>query len=166
MYACGMTSARQVSFTATPAARPRGGIAIELPFDPSATWGVKDVHHVTGTVSGCTVRGALTRRDNVHCLELGPAWCRDAPFALDAPLQVTLFPEGPQFDTLAGDFAAALGAEPAARRFFESLATFYRNGYVSWIEDAKRAETRARRIVETVEALKAGKKQREDPPAR
>jgi Bacteriocin-protection, YdeI or OmpD-Associated len=161
-----MTSERQVSFTATPAARARGGIAIELPFDPSARWGDKDVHHVTGTVSGCTVRGALTHRDDAHYLELGPAWCRDAPFPLDAPLQVTLDPEGPQYETLAADFAAALGAEPAARHFFESLATFYRTGYVRWIEDAKRPDTRARRIAETVDALRAGKKQLDDPAAR
>jgi uncharacterized protein YdeI (YjbR/CyaY-like superfamily) len=61
---------------------------------------------------------------------------------------------------MAGDIAAALETEPDARRFFESLATFYRKGYVRWIEQAKRPETRSRRIAETVAALKAGKRQR------
>jgi uncharacterized protein YdeI (YjbR/CyaY-like superfamily) len=53
-----------------------------------------------------------------------------------------------------------LETEPDARRFFESLATFYRKGYIRWIEQAKRPETRDRRIAETVAALKAGKRQR------
>lgn len=44
--------------------------------------------------------------------------------------------------------------------YLESLATFYRKGYVRWIEEAKRPETRAKRITETVAALKAGKKER------
>jgi uncharacterized protein YdeI (YjbR/CyaY-like superfamily) len=67
---------------------------------------------------------------------------------------------GPQVASLAGDIAAALEAEPDARRFFESLATFYRKGYIRWIEQAKRPETRDRRIAETVAALKAGKRER------
>jgi hypothetical protein len=118
----------KVDFTATATPRPRGGIAIRLPFDPSARWGDKDVHHVTGAVNGCTVRGALTRSVDGDYLELGPAWCRDAPFSLDGPLDVTLYPEGPQLETLAEDIAAALRGEADARRFFESLATFYRTG--------------------------------------
>jgi uncharacterized protein YdeI (YjbR/CyaY-like superfamily) len=42
----------------------------------------------------------------------------------------------------------------------ERLATFYRNGYIPWIESAKRPETRSARIAEMLSLLKAGKKQR------
>ena len=141
--------------------RARGGIAIRLPFDPNEFWGEKVVHHVTGTIDGHGVRGALTEaRDGYYYLELGPSWCRDAHYDDGATVAVELAPEGPQYDTIAEDLRTALGAEPEARRFFESLATFYRQGFVGWIEQAKRPETRARRIAETMEALKAGKKQR------
>ncbi len=103
----------------------------------------------------------MTAAPGRHCyLELGPSWCRDAHFDDGASVEVELAPEGPQYATLAEDVRAALDAEPEALRFFESLATFYRQGFVGWIEQAKRPETRERRIVETVEALKAGKKQR------
>jgi uncharacterized protein YdeI (YjbR/CyaY-like superfamily) len=71
-----------------------------------------------------------------------------------------LSPEGPQADTLAPDILAALENEPEARAFFESLATFYRNGYLRWIEGAKRPETRSARIAEMLSLLKASKKQR------
>ncbi len=32
------------------------------------------------------------------------------------------------------DVVSALDAEPQAKAFFESLATFYRNTYIKWIE--------------------------------
>jgi hypothetical protein len=147
------------SFTATVEARPRGGVTIRVPFDPSVEWGDKTRHDVTGTINGRKVRGRLTVKAGAHYLELGPAWCRDPSVAAGATVSVALGPEGPQFDLLATDFAAALDAEPAARHFFESLATFYRKGFVRWIEDAKRPETRAKRIADTVAALAAGKRE-------
>jgi uncharacterized protein YdeI (YjbR/CyaY-like superfamily) len=58
------------------------------------------------------------------------------------------------------DVVSALDAEPQAKAFFESLATFYRNTYIKWIEGAKRPETRAARIKEMIDLLKAGKKQK------
>lgn len=61
---------------------------------------------------------------------------------------------------MAEDIAAALDAEPAARRLFESLATYSRKNFIRWIEGAKRPETRAKRIAETVATLKSGKRER------
>ena len=50
--------------------------------------------------------------------------------------------------------ADAIRADPQARRFFESLATHYRTNYVSWVDLAKRPETRSRRVAEVVHALR------------
>jgi len=149
-----------ISFPATLQSRPNGGVAIRMPFDPSVEWGDKKRHFVTGTIEGRGVRGTLTAVDGEHYLLLGPAWCRDPRVGPGAHVTVSLVPEGPQFASLANDFREALGAEAEARGLFESLATFYRNGYVHWIDQAKLPETRAKRIEETVAALKAGKKQR------
>ena len=77
-----------------------------------------------------------------------------------APMGLAVPPEGHQVDTVAPDIGDALKAEPEARAFFESLATFYRNSYLRWIEGAKRPETRSARIAEMLGLLKAGKKQR------
>ncbi|GMV87457.1 MAG: hypothetical protein AMXMBFR81_03880 [Chthonomonas sp.] len=54
----------------------------------------------------------------------------------------------------------ALALEPEARRFFDSLPTFYRNNYARWLKDAKRPETRAKRLAEMVALLKEGKRER------
>jgi hypothetical protein len=148
------------SFPATIESRPNGGVAIRVPFDPSAAWGPKDQHHVTGTIEGWSVRGTVIAVGHEHYMLLGPAWCRDPRVGAGAHVTVSLSPEGPQVASLPTDFRAALDAEPEARRFFEALATFYRKGYVRWMEGAKRPETRSKRIDETVAALKAGRKQR------
>lgn len=141
----------------------RGRVVIPLPFDPAEAWGPKGRHHVTGTVGERRVRGPLTGTPEGQGsrLVLGPAWCRDAGLADGQRVRVVLAPEGPQQDTLAPDVAAALAARPDAREFFDSLATFYRKGYLRWVDATRRRpEVRAARIAEMVELLAAGHKQR------
>ena len=133
---------------------------IAIPFNPNEVWGVKQRHHITGSIGGCPVRGSLGSDGTQYFLPLGAAWRRDSGVDAGAEVEVELRPEGPQADALAADILAALESEPEARAFFESLATFYRNGYIRWIESAKRSETRSARIGEMLSLLKAGKKQR------
>jgi hypothetical protein len=133
---------------------------IQLPFQPNEVWGSKPRHHVRGTVNGVMVRGPITQDGDQSMLALGPSWLRDNGLAAGAAVEVELFPEGPQVDQLAPDLAAALDAEPQARAFFESLATFYRKGYLRWVDGARKPEVRAERIAELVVLLKAQKKQK------
>lgn len=55
-------------------------------------------------------------------------------------------------DTLTppADLAAALKRSPAAGRYFAAFPPSARRGILEWIKQAKRPETRARRIAETV----------------
>ena len=132
---------------------------IAIPFNPNEVWGVKQRHHITGTINGCKVRGSLGSDGTQYFLPLGAAWRRDNGLDAGTAVEVVLSAEGPRAENMAADITAALDAEPQARAFFESLATFYRT-YVKWIESAKRPETRAARIAEMVTLLKAGKKQK------
>lgn len=52
---------------------------------------------------------------------------------------------------------AALRKHPPAWRYFESLAPSNRRRYIGWIESAKRAETKARRLQEAIRLLTEGK---------
>jgi uncharacterized protein YdeI (YjbR/CyaY-like superfamily) len=54
--------------------------------------------------------------------------------------------------------AKALKADSKAWKFFRELAPTYRRHFVVWIHTAKRPETRARRIRESIRLLGAGKK--------
>ena len=55
------------------------------------------------------------------------------------------------------DFAAALDAEPDARRTFDGLSYSNKSWHVLQIEGAKTDETRQRRIGKSVEALREGR---------
>lgn len=54
------------------------------------------------------------------------------------------------------DFTAALS--PAARGHFDGFSPAQRREYLEWITEAKRPETRAKRIAEAAEWLTEGKK--------
>ena len=142
-------------FEATVEPRSNGGIAIRLPFDPDVAWGEKDRHYVAGSIHGLRVRGSLVRRDDAPYLELGPAWCRSGAVAVGDTVDVRLGPEGPQLDDLGPELRAALDADPAARRAFESLATFYRKAIVREVDGVKRPETRQRNLAAALAALRA-----------
>jgi uncharacterized protein YdeI (YjbR/CyaY-like superfamily) len=55
-------------------------------------------------------------------------------------------------------FAAALEANPKAKAALEVFAPSHRREYVEWISEAKRDETRDKRIVQAIEWLAEGKK--------
>jgi hypothetical protein len=148
-------------FDAHVAAGPRGHAVIAVPFDPDQAWGAKARHPVGGTINGRRVRGTLTPDGSGWTFTLSPMWMRDAGVAPGGTVTVQLAPEGPQRGDLADDIAAALGANPAAAAFFDTLAQFYRKAYLSWIDATKRRpDLRAARIAEVVDLLAAGVKQR------
>ncbi len=56
--------------------------------------------------------------------------------------------------------AKALEENSTAKSFFESLAFTHKREYVAWIYEAKKEETRQRRVIKTIELLIEGKKTR------
>jgi len=66
--------------------------------------------------------------------------------------------EGQRKATVPDDLEAAFEAEPAAREFFETLDSQNRYAVLYRIGDAKRPETRARRIEKFVGMLARGEK--------
>lgn len=138
----------------------KGKCFIRLNFDPNKVWGEKEKHHIHGTINNHMIRGQLGVAGETYFLTLGAAWCRDSGLGAGDEVEVSIYPEGPQADNIAPDIASALTSEAAAQAFFEALPTFYRKNYIRWIESAKRPETRANRIKEMVELLKAGQRER------
>jgi uncharacterized protein YdeI (YjbR/CyaY-like superfamily) len=56
------------------------------------------------------------------------------------------------------DLEAALADNAAARATFEGFPTSARRDYLDWLADAKRPETRAKRLAQTLEWLTEGKR--------
>lgn len=81
----------------------------------------------------------------------------------------SIVPEAKVIEVKGVDFYKKLVVPPAelermftrhkkAREFFQNLSVTNQNEYVTWIEDAKREDTRHRRLEATLEKLLAGKK--------
>jgi len=132
-----------------------------MPFDPDDAWGAKANHPVGGTIEGCRIRARLIPDGGDWMLVLAPKRLGGLGVAIGDEVTVELSPEGPQRGDLADDIAAALGANPAAGAYFDTLAQFYRKAYLRWIDaTSRRPDVRASRIVEVVDLLAAGVKER------
>ena len=83
------------------AAGPRDHALIVVPFDPDAEWGVKAMHHVSGTVNGCRVRVTLEPGDSGWVFTMNPARMQHASIVMGSRVPVELSPEGPQRGDLA-----------------------------------------------------------------
>jgi Bacteriocin-protection, YdeI or OmpD-Associated/Domain of unknown function (DUF1905) len=143
------------------ATRASGGAIIPLAFDPAEAWGARDRYHVNGTIEGVRFRGPLVHREGRWVIELGLKSPSASRLRDGQPVAVEIWPEGPQHDELAADIAAALDARPRARTAFEALATFYRKGWLRWIDATRRRpDVRAERIAEMVRLVEAGHKER------
>jgi hypothetical protein len=67
------------------------------------------------------------------------------------------FPQGTVHEA-GDDLEAAIRSDPDILALWESLTPLSRNEFICWVEDAKQAKTRQRRIELTREELLEGKK--------
>jgi len=58
------------------------------------------------------------------------------------------------------DLQASLAAEPDTSAFFDGLTASQKRGYTEWIDQAKKADTRQRRLAQTLDALRARRTRR------
>jgi Bacteriocin-protection, YdeI or OmpD-Associated/Domain of unknown function (DUF1905) len=56
------------------------------------------------------------------------------------------------------DLAEALEVDESAKEFYESLTPTQQGYYATWVESAKKAETRESRVAKSIEKLRAGQK--------
>jgi hypothetical protein len=152
---------RAMEYTTTLEPLPGTKARVPVPFDPDEVWGTKREHHVGGTIAGVRVRGTIHKDGGDWTFSV--SLC-DRPISAGDAVDVVIWPEGPQRWDLEPDFRAALEADPDAGAFFDSLAQFYRKGYLRWIDATKRRpDVRAERIFEVVRLLNAGVKERPRP---
>lgn len=139
----------------------KGRVYIVLPFRPFDAWGERTRYDVSGRINGLKKRGTLEESGKGYLLPLGPAWRRDNGIRLGDQVEVILVNEPSPREGLPRDIADAFEANPEAADFYDTLAGFYRKGYLRWIDATKRRpDVRAERIAELMELLKAGYKQR------
>lgn len=68
--------------------------------------------------------------------------------------------ESPREVAAPADFAEALRGDAQARSCFDGLSPSRKKAYVTWIEQATKAETRERRVAQAVAELSEGRPRR------
>lgn len=134
---------------------------IEVPAEVVTALGSGKRPAVRVTVNGYTYRNTVAVMDGKYLISLSAAHREASGIGGGDEVEVELVVDAePREVDVPADFAAALDAEPAARAFFEGLSYSQRRWFVLGIEEAKKPETRARRIENAVERLRDGRGQR------
>jgi hypothetical protein len=133
---------------------------LSVPFDARKRYGSKGQLKVKGSIDGHPFRSTLLPRgDGTHYLVV-PREIR-GQIGASAGATVTVVLEhdtAPRTITPPEDMRAALAAREGSLPASERLAPSHQKRYVTWIESAKRQETRQRRIAKAVEMISEGKR--------
>jgi len=132
--------------------------AITIPFDVQKVFGTRARVPVRGTINGFAFRSSIfPMGGGRHYMVVNRAVREGAKAkAGDIVTMVMERDEEPRVVTAPPDFARALRANKAAQSAWEKLSYSHRKEYVGAIEEAKKPETRVRRIEKAIAQLAAG----------
>jgi antitoxin component of MazEF toxin-antitoxin module len=109
---------------------------------------------VTATFDGVPYRGSIVRMGGGAVLGVQKAIMAEAGVSVGDSLTVVVRnDEAPRQVEVPEDLAEAFARNERARAAFEGLSFSHKREYVRSINDAKRPETRARRIELTIQAV-------------
>jgi uncharacterized protein YdeI (YjbR/CyaY-like superfamily) len=139
---------------------PRGpAAAVILDDDQVAQVGEgKKAFPVRATINGFTWAGRVSRMGGEFLLGLRRE-VREAA-GVEAGDEVTVsvaLDDAPREVEVPPALADALAADTAAKARFDGLAFTHRKEFARWIEEAKKAQTRSRRVEQAMQMLREGK---------
>jgi len=110
------------------------------------------------TINGYTYRNTVAVMGGVYMIGVSAEHRAGAGVAGGDEVDVDVeLDTAPREVTVPADFAAALDAEPNARRTFDGLSYSNKSWHVLQVTGAKTDETRQRRIAKSVDLLKQGR---------
>jgi hypothetical protein len=110
------------------------------------------------TINGYTYRNTVAVLGGVYMVGVSAEHRAGAGVAGGDEVDVDVeLDTAPREVTVPADFAAALDAEPNARRTFDGLSYSNKSWHVLQVTGAKTDETRQRRIAKSVDLLKQGR---------
>jgi len=152
---------KKQTFTATIQNAGGGGAFVEVPFDVEEAFGSKRPK-VKAIIEGVPYRGILTRMGGDHHLLIILKGIReqiDKTFGDE--VKITVEPDTePRLIEIPKDLMKELKKDKEAKAFFDKLSYTHQREYVTWLNEAKREDTRQNRVVKTIEMLKQGQKAR------
>jgi hypothetical protein len=144
-----------VEFTGTIDPAGGGGAVVRLPDDVAASFGTSRAIRVKGTVDGVAYRSNLMPvGGGAFCLGVHKATREAAGVTFGDAVRVTVERDDePREVVVPPELQAALDADPDAKIAWERLAPSHRREHASAVADAKKPETRERRVAAVLAAL-------------
>jgi hypothetical protein len=113
---------------------------------------------VVATINGHTWRTTIARMGGESLLGLNRAVREAAGVEPGNTVKVELeLDDAPREVEVPEALASALAGDSAASAAFDALAYTHRKEYARWVEEAKRDETRQRRVAQALQMLREGK---------
>jgi len=115
---------------------------------------------IEGSLNGSSFQATLDPDGQLsHWLKVSKALRENAHANLGEMVTVQIAPADPEPEPqLPDDLQEALAASPEARACWEATTTIARVDWIHWIDSAKQAETRKRRVEGACDRLASGKK--------
>ena len=138
-----------------------GGAFVEVPFDVEKAFGSKRPK-IKAMIEGVPYRGTLVRMKSENHLLLILKSVREQigrTFGDEIKVSVELDVEE-RVAVVPAELKRAFKSDKEAKTIFEKLSYTHQKEYVTWINEAKKEETRTRRIISTLQMLKNRKKSR------
>jgi hypothetical protein len=137
-----------------PSGRGGGGHLVEVPDEVVAALGGKGRIPVTASFNGVPYRGSIVRMGGVMMLGVTKAIMAEAGAGPGDVLDVVVEnDEAPGEVEVPPELAKALRRNKAAAAVWDRLSFTHRREHVGYIVEAKKEETRGRRVEKTIEAL-------------
>jgi hypothetical protein len=131
---------------------------IRVPPEIVEALGAGKVPKVRVTIRGFTYRSSIAVMGGEYMIGVSAENRAGAGVAGGEEVDVDLeLDTAPREVTVPADFAAALDAEPNARRTFHGLSFTNKSWHVLQIDGARTDETRQRRIAKSVDVLREGR---------
>ena len=136
----------------------RAWVFLDFPVNVSRQLGSRGRVAIRGTMNGFPFQiSAFPIGDGTHQIAVNKSLQAGARAKPGDRVHIVLEVEtGPRVVTVPSDFKRALAASPKANAKFDALSYGHRKAYVDWISEAKKPETRARRIAESLQMLREG----------
>jgi hypothetical protein len=136
------------------------GCGINLPFEPKEVFG-KARAPVNVTINGYTFQTTTFCMGGRNFIGVSKVNRDGAGIVAGDKITVTMELDiAPRVITPPVDFAKSLKANKRAQEFWDILSYSHQREYANWISEAKKPETRLRRIEKAVEMLGSGVKER------
>jgi Domain of unknown function (DUF1905)/Bacteriocin-protection, YdeI or OmpD-Associated len=131
---------------------------MQIPFDVAAAFGSKARVAVRGSLNGFAFRTSiLPNGDGTHHMMLNKALLAGSDATAGERVAVVIEKDEDSREVaMPRDLATALGKSREATKVWAAKTPTFRAEYIAWVEEAKSAETRARRIGATVDKVARG----------